>query len=102
MKKLNINCNFGASTSMVPIFIGKPEDGHHPIHFQAEWLSKERGGTVSKEVMESLSEIKRISDENGIPFDELCEFALKEAGKSLADTTGFVEDRKKDESNSEG
>lgn len=83
MKKFNINCQFGASSAMVPMYVGNPHPEQHPIHFQASWLAKERGGTVPQEVMDSLQKIKELSEQNGVPFEELCTYALEEAGKVL-------------------
>jgi hypothetical protein len=77
MKKFKIPCTFNGSTSPVTFYIGTPEKDHHPIQFQAEWLSKERGGTVPPEVMKSLEELKALSDKNGVPFEELCAYALE-------------------------
>jgi hypothetical protein len=39
MKKFTINCDFGGQMSPFAIYIGKPEGAHHPLHFQADWLS---------------------------------------------------------------
>ena len=85
MKKFKIPCTFGGATSSVTFYIGNPEKEHHPIHFQADWLAKERGGTVSPEIMQSLEELKALSEKNGVPFEELCSYALEsiQASKSL-------------------
>ncbi|WP_323733417.1 DUF2610 domain-containing protein [Candidatus Bandiella euplotis] len=77
MKKFKIPCTFGGNTSPVTFYIGNPEKDHHPIQFQADWLSKERGGTVPAEIMKSLEELKALSDKNGVPFEELCSYALE-------------------------
>jgi len=76
-KKININCSFGGQVSSFPIYVGSPEGDHHPIHFQSDWLSKERGGTVPEAVMKSLSDLQKISRENNIPLEDLCEYALE-------------------------
>ena len=85
MRKFKIPCVFGNATSSVTFYIGNPEKDHHPIHFQADWLSKERGGTVSPEIMQSLEELKALSEKNGVPFEELCSYALEsiQASQSL-------------------
>ena len=76
MKKFSVPCNFGGQMSNVDIYIGNPENKHHPIHFQAEWLAKERGGNIPNDVMEALAEIKELADKNGVPFEDLCTYAL--------------------------
>jgi hypothetical protein len=79
MKKFTINAQFGGQTSPVEIYIGKPEAKHHPIQFQADWLSKERGGSIPAEVMDSLQKLRELADKNGVPFEELCTYALEAA-----------------------
>jgi hypothetical protein len=96
MKKFKIPCSFNGSTSPVTFYIGTPEKDHHPIQFQADWLSKERGGTVPPEVMKSLEELKALSDKNGVPFEELCSYALESIQTSQA-----LEQKKKEENSAE-
>lgn len=79
MKKFSINCNFGGKMSPFTVYIGNPEGDHHPLQFQAEWLSKERGGTIPAEVMQSLAKLKEVADKNGVSFEELCTYALQSA-----------------------
>ena len=85
MKKFKSPCTFSGKTSPVTFYIGAPDRDHHPIQFQADWLSKERGGTVPPEIMKSLEELKALSEKNGVPFEELCSYALEsiEKGQSL-------------------
>ena len=96
MKKFKIPCSFGGTTSPVTFYIGNPEKGHHPIQFQAEWLSKERGGAVLPDIMQSLEELKALSEKNGVPFEELCSYALEsvEASKSLEQNRETKESKK--------
>jgi hypothetical protein len=79
MKKLTINCNFGGVSSPFSFYIGNPENTHHPVQFQAEWLSKVRGGSVPGDVMESLQKLYDLSRKNNLSFEELCEYALASA-----------------------
>jgi len=79
MKKFTINCQFGGQTSPFTVYIGKPDGKHHPLHFQADWLSKERGGSIPAEVMNSLSKLMDLSQKNNVPFEELCAYALEAA-----------------------
>lgn len=76
MKKFSINCDFGGQMSPFTFFIGKPEDGHHALHFQADWLSKQRGGVVPSDVMEAVSQLQELAKKNGVSLEELCVYAL--------------------------
>ena len=76
MKKFSINCDFGGQMSPFTFFIGKPEHGHHPLHFQADWLSKQRGGVVPSDVMEAISQLQELAEKNGVSLEELCVYAL--------------------------
>jgi hypothetical protein len=76
MKKFSIPCNFNGQVSNFTIYVGEPEINHHPIHFQSTWLSKERGGSVPPEVMNSLSKLHEISKQNKVPLEDLCVYAL--------------------------
>ncbi|MBN8828175.1 MAG: DUF2610 domain-containing protein [Sphingobacteriia bacterium] len=76
MKKFTVPCNFGGQVAPFTIYIGAPEDKHHPLHFQADWLSKERGGQIPQEVMDSISKLKEIADRNGVSFEDLCVYAI--------------------------
>jgi hypothetical protein len=79
MKKFTITCAFGGQNGNVTVYIGQPESAHHPIHFQSEWLSKEKGGVIPKQVMDSLAKLHEISIRNNVPFEDLCEYALESA-----------------------
>lgn len=81
MKKISIPCNFNGTVTNCPIYIGSPEASHNPISFQADWLSKERGGSVSPEVMDSLDKLLKIAVKNNVSFADLCEYALVSTSK---------------------
>ena len=81
MKKFTVPCNFGGVKSPFTIYIGSPEDKHHPLHFQADWLSKERGGNIPSEVMDSIAKLKELADKNNVSFEELCVYALGAAAQ---------------------
>ena len=85
MKKFKIPCNFSGKSSPVTFYIGNPSKDHNPIQFQAEWLSKERGGSVPPEIMKNLEELRDLAEKNGVPFEELCTYALEaiQTDKSL-------------------
>jgi hypothetical protein len=83
MKKFTITCDFGGQKAPFTVYIGQPKDGNHPLHFQADWLSRHRGGNIPGEVMESITKLKKLADENNVDFEELCAYALN---NSLAPT----------------
>jgi hypothetical protein len=76
MKKFTVPCDFGGSKAPFTIYIGSPEEKHHPLHFQADWLSKERGGTIPAEVMDSIAKLKDLAEKNNVSFEDLCVYAL--------------------------
>jgi hypothetical protein len=89
MKKFTINCDFGGQLSPFTIFIGKPEHAHHPLHFQADWLSKQRGGMIPGDVMDAVSQLQELAEKNGVSLEELCVYALgtKEEQAALEGST---------------
>ena len=84
MKQFNIPCFFNGAKSSVTVYIGNPLPDHNPIHFQSDWLSKERGGSIPQEILDSLNKILALSIKNNVPFLELCEYALNAANESIA------------------
>ena len=76
MKKFTINCDFGGQMSPFAIYVGLPQEGHHPLHFQADWLSKNRGGTIPGEVMDAVTQLQELAEKNGVSLEELCVYAL--------------------------
>lgn len=74
--KFNVPCAFGGQASEVAIFIGEPETKHNPIHFQAKFIQDVRGGVIPQSVFESLEKLQKLAIENGVPFQELCQYAL--------------------------
>ena len=78
VKRFTVPCDFGGVKSPFTIYIGAPEPQHHPLHFQAEWLSKNRGGTIPGDVMDSISKLFELSKKNNVSFEELCEYALSD------------------------
>jgi hypothetical protein len=76
MKKFSIPCDFNGVQAPFTIYIGDPEPKHHPLHFQADWLSRERGGTIPSNVMDSVAKLKDLSEKNNVSFEELCVYAL--------------------------
>ena len=75
-KQFTIPCQFGQQTSPVTFYIGHPDNGHHPIHFQSTWLSSSKGGTVPQDLMNTLQQLHDLSIQNNADFEELCYYAL--------------------------
>ena len=97
MKKFTINCDFGGQMSPFAIYIGKPEKGHHPLYFQADWLSKARGGMIPGEVMEAVTQLQELAEKNGVSLEELCVYALgtKEQQAELESEVGSSQPEQK-------
>ncbi|WP_375326955.1 DUF2610 domain-containing protein [Candidatus Tisiphia endosymbiont of Nemotelus uliginosus] len=83
MKKFSVNCDFGGQMAPFTIYIGQPEPGHHPLHFQADWLSKQRGGTIPAEVMDAVTKLQELANKNNVLVEELCVYALGSAQESV-------------------
>lgn len=78
VKKFTVPCDFGGVKAPFTIYIGYPEVSHHPLHFQAEWLSKHRGGTIPGDVMDSIAKLFELAKKNNVSFEELCVYALSD------------------------
>ncbi len=87
IKKFSIPCDFNGQKSPFTIYIGDPEPNHHPLNFQSSWLSKERGGNIPSEVMDSISKLKALADKNGVSFEDLCVYALGTAQEEDAENS---------------
>lgn len=81
MKKFTIPCDFGGQTSPFEVYIGSPHPRKHPLHFQAAWLLRERGGVVPSDVMDSFQKLRGLATKNNVSFEELCVYALEAANK---------------------
>ena len=87
VKKFTVNCDFGGQIAPFTIYLGEPEKEHHPLHFQAEWLSKTRGGNIPGQVMDAVSKLKTLADKNKVSFEELCVYALGAAEQEMDDAS---------------
>ncbi|BFD45363.1 MULTISPECIES: DUF2610 domain-containing protein [unclassified Candidatus Tisiphia] len=79
MKKFSVNCDFGGQMAPFTIYVGQPEPGHHPLHFQDDWLSKQRGGKIPAEVMDAITKLQELANKNNVLLEELCVYALGSA-----------------------
>ncbi len=78
VKKFTYLCDFAGRKNPVTFYIGDAAKGNHPIGFQSNWLSKTKGGVVPQDLMDSLMKLKEISDTQKVPFEDLCEYVIKE------------------------
>jgi hypothetical protein len=81
MKKFTVPCDFGGQKSPFSIYIGEPKQENHPLQNQATWLSKERGGQIPPEVMDSIAKLRDLASKNNVSFEELCVYALGAASE---------------------
>lgn len=81
MKKFSIVCDFNGQMSPFTVCIGDPEPTHHPLHFQGEWLNKQRGGTIPGDVMSAVTKLQQIAQKNNVPLEDLCVYALGAASQ---------------------
>ncbi|MDX1923649.1 MAG: DUF2610 domain-containing protein [Rickettsiaceae bacterium] len=79
MKKFIVTCDFGGQKAPFAFYIGNPEASRHPILNQADWLSKNRGGSVPPAFMETISKLKTLAEKNNVSLEELCVYALGSA-----------------------
>lgn len=79
---ISVMCQGARGAQSVILTIGRPEHDHHPIHFQASALGKDKGLSVPSKIMESLQKIKVLSIENNVDFIELVEYAVKSNEKN--------------------
>jgi hypothetical protein len=82
VKKFTVPCDFGGQKAPFSIYVGEPSDDFHPLHFQQQWLSNERGGSIPKEVMDSFEKLYNIAKENpDVTFEDLCLYAFGRAAE---------------------
>jgi hypothetical protein len=94
MKKFTIPCDFGGVSAPFEVYIGNPKKGNHPLQHQSGWLSRERGGTIPPDIMESFAKLLELSEKNGVSFEDLCVYALEAANKDRAKTGESTEPAK--------
>ena len=106
VKQFSIPCQFGNETSPVTLYIGHPENEHHPLHWQSDWLSSVKGGTIPQDLMDTLQRLHDLAMQNGADFEELCYYALISAtqhgtgnGVSQDDINKYADEYVKKEGN---
>ncbi|MCE3254855.1 MAG: hypothetical protein K0R25_349 [Rickettsiaceae bacterium] len=78
VKKFTYTCDFGSNQYPVTLYIGNPAKGSHPLGFQSRWLAEKKGGMIPKALMDALAKLVKISTEQKVSFEELCEYVVKE------------------------
>jgi hypothetical protein len=76
MKRFTVPCKFGNTTAPFNIYIGQANEDVHPLFYQTNWLSEQRGGVMPTEVIESFQKLANIARENQVSFEDLCVYAL--------------------------
>ena len=82
VKKFTANCSFGGETSPVTLYVGNPAAGSHPLGFQSNWLSKDRGGNIPANIMDSFEKLSAIAEKNRVSFEDLCSYVIDEIKSS--------------------
>ncbi len=82
VQKFTAKCDFGGRKIPVTLYIGNPSPNTHPLEFQNRWLSKEKGGAVPSDIMESFNKLQKISNESKVSFEELCKYVIDELQSS--------------------
>lgn len=91
MKSFGIPCDFGGQKQTILFYIGEPNPEQHPIHFQATWLSSNKGGVVPADIMDSIQKLHELAMKHNVSFEELCYYAINVANGSIPnDNAGFA------------
>jgi hypothetical protein len=78
VKKFTANCSFGDQSAPVDFYVGDSAVNSNPIGFQLKWLAEKRGGFVPQNLTKFFAQIKKISDENHISFEDLSVYIAEE------------------------
>ena len=73
---VTVICDFGGSKAPFDFYIGMPEQDHHPVYFQNNWLSSSKGGNAPQEWLTSVKELHDISIRNGVDFKDLVMYVM--------------------------
>ena len=61
MKSFGIPCDFGGQKQTILFYIGEPNPEQHPIHFQATWLSSNKGGVVPADMTRNVWQLGEVA-----------------------------------------
>jgi hypothetical protein len=81
LKKFNVPVDAGGKKVNIDVCVGDPKEGNHPLQNQASWLSKERGATIPKDIMDAFERLLTIARRENVSFEELCQYAFEKYGK---------------------
>lgn len=78
MKKFTVPATFGTVEAPFHVYVyQKPTDyPYKGIDAQVEWLERNRGGTISADVVDSFRKLHALSIENNVSFPELAAYAV--------------------------
>lgn len=76
MKRFTVPCDFNGVKQSFHVYIGDPSPDIHPLYYQAQWLTDNRGGTVPQDIMDSFQKLASIAIEHNRVFEDLCVEAL--------------------------
>jgi Domain of unknown function (DUF2610) len=85
MKRFTVPCDFGSKKWPFHIYVGEPAPYRHPLANQSHWLSRERGGLMPVEVMDSFEKLHTIAKNNNVSFEDLCVYALATSTEKSGD-----------------
>lgn len=54
IRRTAVPCDFGPGEQKVPVYLGRPAEGYHPLHFQNALIRATHGGSIQPEVMAKL------------------------------------------------
>ncbi|WP_339040545.1 DUF2610 domain-containing protein [Candidatus Lariskella endosymbiont of Hedychridium roseum] len=77
LKKFDIPCFFNGAKQTIAVFLGDSAPDHHPLHFQAEWITKDKGGQIPQDIMETVAKIQDLAKRSNVPFMDLWQYALE-------------------------
>ena len=83
MKKFDIPCAINGQVQQVTLCIGQPHPEQHPLNFQQKWLAETKNGRIPQNVMDSIAKVKELADKNGVPFEDLCYYAINLANNRI-------------------
>ncbi len=77
IQELEVPCIFGNRQEKVKLYIGNSDPKRAPTHFQEVLIRGERGGLIPREILDGLQAIRNLAKNNGVPFLELCRYAIR-------------------------
>ena len=79
MKQFQIPTILNGNKTTFIFGVGNPDQTHHPLHFQLDYLQK-IGGEINDEFKNAVSKVHKISIEYIIPLDALFYYVCRISG----------------------